>query len=75
MAHKHILSFEGDVPEDEAERAEIHAHPAVKAAKAALVEALAEAGHPHTMKGVIVRTKAPGAASRGGRKPKLAAAE
>jgi hypothetical protein len=73
MAHKHTLTFEATVPEDEAERAELHAHPKVKEAKQALLEALAAAGHPHTMSSKITKSKG----ATGPRKPRAvrAAAE
>ena len=66
---KHILIFEGDVPEDEAARAEIHAHPDVKAAKQAMLDAFKKAGHPHTMTTKITKARKTG----GGRKPRAVA--
>ena len=64
---KHVLTFEGDVPDDEAARAEIHANPEVKAAKQALLDAFKKAGHPHTTTTKITK-------ARSGRKPAVRAA-
>jgi hypothetical protein len=65
--HTHKLVFTGMVPGDEADRAMIHASPNVVEAKAKLLTALADAGHPHTL---TTEIKAP----RKARAPKLATA-
>ncbi len=65
MSHKHTLTFEGDVPETERERAAIWG-PEVSAAIENLRSALATAGHPHTVESKIVRPKV----SKGPRKPR-----
>ncbi len=65
MSHKHTLTFEGDVPETERERAGIWG-PEVSAAIDALRSALADAGHPHTVESKIIRPKV----SKGPRKPR-----
>ncbi len=55
--HKHTLTFEGDVPADEMERATLFAHPEIQAARTALVEAFKKAGHPHTASSKTVKPK------------------
>jgi hypothetical protein len=65
MNHKHTLTFEGDVPGDEMERASVFAHPKVAEARAALLAAFKEAGHPHTALSRVIKPKAAGAARRG----------
>ena len=57
--HTHTLTFTGLVPADEAERAEIHAHPKVKEAKKALLDAYKEAGHPHVMEAKVTKARGP----------------
>lgn len=55
MDLKHELIFRGDVPADEMARARILAHPAVIAAKDALLAAFADAGATHTAASRVVR--------------------
>jgi hypothetical protein len=62
--HKHTLTFEGDVPGDEMERATVFAHPRMVEARAALLDAFKEAGYPHTASSKVVKPKAAGAARR-----------
>lgn len=54
---RHILTFEGDVPEDEMQRASLLAHPKILEARAALEAAFVEAGHPHTATSKTIRPK------------------
>jgi hypothetical protein len=55
--HKHILTFEGNVPQTERERAAIWG-PEVSAAIDNLRTALATAGFPHTVESKITKPKA-----------------
>lgn len=69
---RHTLTFEGDVPEDEMQRAAVLAHPKVRDAQAMLLEAFADAGHPHTAVSKTIKAKAapaskPAAATAGAR--------
>jgi len=56
---RHTLTFEGDVPEDEMQRAAFLAHPDIQAARAALEEAFVMAGHPHVATSRTIKTKGP----------------
>ena len=73
--YKHTLTFEGDVPADEMERASIFVHPKVIEARAALIQAFKDAGHPHTASSKVIKPKAAGAARRGRTAAVRAAAE
>ncbi len=63
--HKHTLTFEGDVPTSEMDRAAIYG-PDVKAAITVLQDALKAAGHPHTVESKIIKPKT----ASGPRKPR-----
>ena len=50
---KHTLTFEGELPADEMDRAKVLGHPAVHEARDALLEAFKTAGAPHAHKHTI----------------------
>lgn len=56
--NKHTLTFEGTLPADEMQRAQVlGSNPAISEARTALENAFREAGHPHTSTSHVVRPR------------------
>ena len=55
---RHVLTFEGDVPRDEIDRAAVLGHPDVATARRALLDAFASAGARHVASSRVVHPKA-----------------
>lgn len=58
QVRRHTITFEGDVPEDEMQRAAFLAHPKIQEARAALEAAFVEAGHVHVATSKTIKAKA-----------------
>jgi hypothetical protein len=75
QVRRHSLTFEGDVPEDEMQRAAFLAHPKIQEARAALEAAFIDAGHPHVATSRTIKTKAAAAPKPASTRPAAQAAE
>ncbi len=57
--HKHTLTFSGELPADEMDRANLYAkNPEINASRVALVEAFKKSVHPHEAVSHVTRPRA-----------------